>query len=67
MNGDAINPGLQAALAVEFGHPAENLDKYFLGGVGGVGGIVQYPVDEVVNGLMVLRDKPGVGVLVPRF
>ncbi len=63
MDGDAVDPGLQAGLAVEVPHPPEDLEEDLLGDVGRIAGIVQHAVYQAVDGLVVLRDEPGVGVL----
>src|ERR1039458_9395101 len=36
---DPVDPSLQAGIGIEILDPAKNLDKYFLGSVGGVGRI----------------------------
>jgi len=57
MQRNTVNPRLETGVGVEPTDPAKNLDEYFLGGVGGVGGIVEYAVDQAVNRLAVLRDE----------
>src|SRR5664279_1043450 len=59
MQRDAVDPGLETRVGIEPSDPAKDLDEYFLGRIGCVGGIVNYPVDQAVNRLAVLSEKPG--------
>src|SRR5262245_14444934 len=61
MDGYAVNPGLQTGLAMEVFHAAKNLQKYFLSGVGGIGGVGQDTIDNAVDRLMKFAHKPCVG------
>ena len=62
VQGDAVEPGAQAGVAVELANAAEDLDEDFLGDVGGVGGVVEAAADEGVEGLMVLGDEQAEGL-----
>src|SRR5271166_1915973 len=46
-------------------HPAEDLQKYLLGGIGRVGRVIDDAVDEAVDGLMKLANEPRIGLLGP--
>ena len=59
MQGDAVDPCLQAGVGVEALDSAKNLEEDFLSGIGGVGGVFEDPVDQAVNGLVVMGDEPG--------
>ena len=63
MQGDAIEPGAQAGVAVEAANAAEDLDEDFLGDVGGVGRVVEAARDQRIERLMILRDENGERVL----
>ena len=63
VQGDAIDPGAQAGVAVEGGDVAEDLDEDLLGDVGGVGWVAQAAGDEGVDGVAVLGDEQGKGLL----
>ena len=63
VDGDAEDPGFQAALAAKMAHIAENLEKHLLHHVGGVGRIVQQPQAEIINGLLEAQEQRLVGLL----
>ena len=63
MHRNAVDPGLQAGLAVEVFHSSEDLQEDFLCGIGGISRIGDDPVYQAVNRLVKLADQPGVGVL----
>ena len=63
VQGDAVEPGAQAGVAVELADAAEDLDEDFLGDVGGVGGVVEAAADEGVEGLVILGDEHAEGLL----
>src|SRR6266849_4324856 len=63
MHRNAVNPGLQAGLAVEVFHSSEDFQEDFLCGIGGISRIGDDAVYQAVNGLVKLADQPGVGVL----
>src|SRR5437016_13442140 len=63
MHRNAVDPGLQAGLAVEVFHSSEDLQEDFLCGIGGISRIGDDAVYKAVNGLVKLADQPGVGVL----
>ncbi len=67
MQRDAVNPGLQAGLAVEMFHPAEHFQKHILRSVRGIGRIIHDAIDESVDRLMKLADQPGVGLFRTRL
>src|SRR5208337_1379164 len=58
MTRDAVDPGLQAGISVEVPDPAKNFYEDFLGGVGGVRGVVHQPVNQAVNRLVIVGDEP---------
>src|SRR5437773_9857408 len=63
MHRNAVDPGLQAGLAVEVFHSSEDLQEDFLCGIGGISRIGDDAVYQAVNRLVKLADQPGVGVL----
>ena len=54
---DAINPGLEAALAAEMADIAKDFEKHFLDGIAGIAGIVQQAERQVVDRLLEARDQ----------
>src|SRR5207245_10887269 len=60
---NAVDPGLQAGLAVEVFHTSEDLQEDFLCGIGGISRIGDDAVYQAVNRLVKLADQPGIGVL----
>ena len=62
VQGDPVNPGLQARVRVETADAAKDLDEHFLGGIGCVGRIVEHPVHQAVNRLTVASDEPRKGL-----
>src|SRR6266567_7511914 len=67
MDRDAINPCLEAGLAVEVLHTAEDFQKNLLSGVGGVSGVGEYPIHHAVHGLMKFSHQPCVSFLRTRL
>ena len=65
VDSDAVNPGLQRAVAAEVVYVAEYLDEHFLSYVRGVVWAVQQPVDKAEYGPLVLLDEFGVGFRLP--
>ena len=63
MNGDTIQPGFQAGFAIEALHSTEHLEEHLLGGVRRIRRVAQDAVHKAVDGLMVVRDEPVVGLL----
>jgi hypothetical protein len=63
MESDAVDPCLQAGVAVEAADAAEDLQKNFLRDIGGVAGILQAAGDDGVDGLVILGDEQGEGCL----
>src|SRR5215467_3841713 len=63
MNGDPVQPGLQAAFTVEALHAAKDLQKNFLRSVRGVAWVSKNAVYQAVNWLVIVRDEPVVSVL----
>src|SRR6266700_8218924 len=51
MDGDTVEPGLQAALAVETLHAAKNFEKHFLRRIRGIRRIAQDAIDQAVDRL----------------
>ena len=62
-----VNPGFQAGLTVKMLHAAEDLQKDFLCGIGGVGRIGHDAIDQAVDGLVEFADEPRVGVFRARL
>src|ERR1051326_2175998 len=54
---DAVNPGLQRALAAETGHLAKHLQEHLLHYIGGIGGIIQKPDDHIEDRLLVANNQ----------
>ena len=65
VDGDAENPGLQAALAAKMAHISEYLEKHFLDHVGGVRRIVQQAQSEIIDRLLEAQEQRFVGPLRP--
>src|SRR5437870_11760425 len=63
MHRNAVDPGLQAGLAVEVFHSSENFQEDFLCGIGGISRIGDDAVYQAVNGLAKLADQPSSGRL----
>lgn len=57
IHSDAVNPGLEAAIALERADFPENLKENLLGDVGGIGRIVHQPVNQIVNRLLEAADQ----------
>src|ERR1700722_18694941 len=56
--GDAINPGAQAGVAIKSANPAVNLDEDILGQVSRVRYVRNGARNQAVYGLVILRDQP---------
>src|SRR5215831_6776636 len=67
MQRNAVDPCLQARLAVEMLHSPEHFQKHFLCRVGRVGGIVHHSINEAVDGLVKFTNKPGVRIFRTRL
>src|SRR5947209_18039710 len=63
MHRNAVDPGLQAGLAVEVFHSSEDLQEDFLCGIGGISRFGDDAVYQAVMRLVKMADPPGVGVL----
>src|SRR5207244_12029285 len=61
VHGDAVDPGLEAALAPEMTDVAEDLEEHFLDNVAGVAGLVQQQESEVINRLLEAREQRLIG------
>ena len=64
---DAVNPCLQARLAVEMFHPAEHFQKHILRSVRRIGRIIHDAINKPVDRLVKLADQPGVGLFRTRL
>src|SRR5438309_963035 len=67
MDRDAINPCLEAGLPVEVVHPAEDFEKNFLSGVGGVSGVGEDPIHYAIHGLVKFSHQPRICFLRTRL
>src|SRR5437867_2749881 len=67
MNGDPVEPRLQAALAIETLHATKNLEENFLSGIRGISRIGQDAIDKAVDRLVVVGHKPVVSLFRTRF
>src|SRR5579859_3859744 len=67
MNGDPVQPGFQAAFAIEALHAAKDLQEHFLRGIGRVRRVSEDAVHKAVDGLVIMRDQPVVSLLRPGF
>ena len=67
MHRDAVNPGLQAGLAVKMLHPPKHLQENFLRGIGRVRRVGHDAINQAVDRLVKFGDKPGVGVFRARL
>ena len=65
VDSDAINPGLERAVAPEVVDVAEFFDENLLGNVRSIVRAVEQPVDKAEYGLFVLLDEFGVGFRLP--
>jgi len=55
VNGNAVNPGLQTAVAVKPLDAFEHLHKDILQNIGGIGGVLNNMPDQVENRILVNR------------
>src|SRR5438105_13497189 len=62
MHRNAVDPGLQAGVAVEVFHSSEDLQEDFLCGIGGISRLGDDAVYQAVNGLVKLSDQPRIGM-----
>src|SRR5436309_2905794 len=67
VNGNAIDPGLKAALTVKVPHPSVNLQEYILQYVGGVGGALDNVRHEIKDGVLIDAEEISEGFLRPRL
>src|SRR5947209_19592798 len=63
MNGDTIQPGLQAGFTIETLHSTEYLEEHLLGGVRRIRWVAQDAVHKAVNRLVIMCNEPVVGLL----
>ena len=57
-NGDAIQPGLQRTPLAKTANPAKCLEEDFLSAVGRIGHIAKHAQNKIVDGTVIVRNKP---------
>ncbi len=65
MQGDAVDPGAQAGVAMKIADAAVDLDEDILGDVGGFAGVGNGARDERVERAVILSDQRGEGLFRP--
>jgi len=65
MDGDPVEPGLEAALTVKALHAAKDFEENFLCGVRGIRRVSQNAVHQAVNRLVIVGHKPVISLFRP--